>query len=168
MTSHFKPLLVTVSPDVLLAARDLASQHLDLKGSFTNSKGALAGAVGEILFEQYFFPTERINNFEYDFLFHGHKVDIKCKRMNLCGQFVRGNYSASISAANAHDDVIYFHCRVRKDYQVAWLLGWGWKSEHTGLKQGKVSQSGSGATWAQDSLQAHYEDLHCPEELYTI
>lgn len=98
----------------------------NLKGSITEGKSNLYGALGEIIVNDYFtqkgLTVDFSSTYDYDMKIEGYKVDVKTKRTTV---IPKPNYLCSISSWNTKQKCdFYFFLRIDKDLKEGYLLGY--------------------------------------------
>ena len=124
-------------------------QDVSLRGSITKGKGNIYGALGEVVVNDIYskhYDCEFINNYDYDLIIDGDKVDVKTKRTTVKPS---EEYNCSISAFNTTQDCnFYVFVRITEDKKTAYVLGY--KKKTTFFKQaifgkkGQVDPDGNG------------------------
>lgn len=122
----------------------LLEEQQQFRNKFTiRKKNSLyIGILGEVLYEKLFEGAVRINNFNYDFLYRGRKIDVKTKE---CKFKPKPHYSATVEAYTRYQQKCeaYVFFRIRRDHKVAWLLGS--KNKSTFFKHAKFYKKGDTA-----------------------
>ena len=143
---------INITPEQVTRAKDL--YYFDsLNGSITNGKGNIYGAVGEIITFDYFASVtdcEQSNNFDYDLIIDGYRVDVKTKRSNVAPKHY---FNCSIPSFNTSQRCdYYFFVRVTDDLKTGYLLGYISKDNFfTNARLNKKGeQDGSGFVFKTD------------------
>jgi hypothetical protein len=102
-----------------------------LKGSITEGRSNLYGALGEVITFDYLASTGRNvimkSTADYDMTINGNKVDIKTKKTTVTPL---PNFNCSIAAYNTTQKCDhYLFVRVHENLHDAWLLGYIHKNE---------------------------------------
>jgi hypothetical protein len=106
-----------------------AKQHYEfneLKNSITKGQNNIFGALGEIVFYDYYKnqgkDINHVGSIDYDYKLEGYKIEIKTKKVF---QLDTINVKATVAAYNTRQDCdFYFFIQVSSDMQKAWLLGY--------------------------------------------
>jgi len=130
-----------VTEDQLKRARS----HYDfgaLKGSITQGKSNIYGAVGEVIVHDFLKETGRRvkfdNTADYDMIVNGNKVDVKTKRTTVPPL---QSFNCSIAAYNTTQKCdLYVFARVHENLKEAWVLGWEKKEDF--FKKAKFHRKG--------------------------
>ena len=112
---------ITISLEMLDAARQKAKELGKLNNSILKGKGNLAGFLGEQIALS-FLGGEWQNTYEYDILLSdGEKVDVKTKQTSVTPL---PEYDCSVAKYNTKQLCdSYAFVRVRNDFTVGWYLG---------------------------------------------
>jgi len=112
---------VTITDDMLLTARDKASEMGTLHNSITRGGGNIAGFIGEAIAQKVLGGVLN-NTYDYDLVLDdGTTVDVKTKQTSV---EPKDSYDCSISAFNTKQKCdMYCFVRVKIDYSVGWYLG---------------------------------------------
>ena len=101
-----------------------------LPNSFTRGAGRMIGFIGEVAFEKLYPESLYVGDkvFTHDYVLGKRTIDVKSKG---CAGKPQPHYTASVNCAEGKKlgANSYFFVRVRKDFSMAWVLGWA-----TGLK----------------------------------
>jgi len=116
-------------------------QDVSLRGSITKGKGNIYGALGEVvvydLYNKYY-ECEFINNYDYDLIIDGDKIDVKTKRTTVRPS---EEYNCSISAFNTTQKCdFYVFVRITEDKKKAYVLGY--KKKASFFKQAEFGKKG--------------------------
>ena len=103
----------------------------ELNGSITKGKSNIYGALGEIVFYDYFLnkgmEIDFNSTYDYDMIIKGYKIDVKTKRTTV---IPKDNYLCSISSFNIKQICdFYFFCRITEDLKICYLLGYKRKKD---------------------------------------
>ena len=112
---------IKVTDEMLLSARDKASEMGRLHNSITRGAGNLAGFIGEEIAKVVLGGTLS-NTYNYDLILdNGKTVDVKTKQTSVAPL---ETYDCSIAAFNTKQDCDYYcFVRVKNDFTVGWYLG---------------------------------------------
>ncbi len=118
-----------------------------LKGSIMRGKSNIFGALGEVVFYDYF-KNENISfvsTFDYDMIINGRKVDVKTKRTSVRPKM---SFLCTVASYNTRQKCdFYFFCMVKTDFSKAYLLGYISKKEFfkkaTFNKKGELDEKGN-------------------------
>ena len=99
----------------------------------------LSGKLSEVCFGDYF-GGEHINDYHYDFLFNGRKIEIKTK---ACSNFApKPNWYCCVPTYFEQNTDYYVFARVNKDLSTLWFVGYISKIEFCDksifVKEGEV------------------------------
>ena len=102
-----------------------------LRGSITDGKSNIYGAIGEIIMYDFFREgTNKVkidNTYDYDITIGKSTFDIKTKHTTT---HPRGHYNCSVAAFNTKQKCDYYvFCRVTKDLKIGYILGYKKKGE---------------------------------------
>ena len=119
-----------------------------LNNSITKGKSNIYGALGEIVVHDFFIAKNRsvslINDYNYDIVIDGYKVDVKTKKTTV---IPKKHYLCSIAVYNTKQMCdFYFFVRIKENLEYAYLLGYYWKDKFfdraTFNKQGELDVNG--------------------------
>lgn len=112
---------VVVTGDMLVKARDKATEMGRLRNSITNGAGNIAGFIGEAIAQQVMGGV-LANTYDYDLILcNGKTVDVKTKQTSVKPL---DTYDCSIAGLNATQECDYYaFVRVKNDFSVGWFLG---------------------------------------------
>lgn len=118
------------TPEQVREALDLYEFGV-LRDSFTKGKGNVYGALGEIVTRDLFVSkghtVELVQEYEYDLIVDGCKVDVKTKRTSVTPE---QHFNASVCAKNTRQSCdVYLFTRVLDDLSTCFLLGWMTRAE---------------------------------------
>jgi hypothetical protein len=150
-----------ITPEIIRKAKTIYNFR-NLKTSFTNGKSQLYGAIGEILFQEYYNIPELSNTYDYDVIFKGKKIDIKTKKTGVKPLPIY-NCSVALSSFKQKTDG-YFFVRIMNDYSKGYLLGYTSKKDffnygHFYLKGEKDIVSNDGFNFKVDCFNLTINDL---------
>jgi hypothetical protein len=112
---------VSVTPKMLVEARDKAAEMGKLRNSITNGAGNIAGFIGEAIAQQVL-GGKLDNTYDYDLVLdNGTKIDVKTKQTSVKPL---ETYDCSIANLNTKQQCDYYcFVRVKNDFTVGWYLG---------------------------------------------
>lgn len=121
-----------------------------LNGSITKGQGNIYGALGEIIVHDLYQKVYEVkfeNNYDYDLVIDGDRVDVKTKRTTVKPN---SNYNCSISAFNTRQKCdFYVFVRITEDKRTAYVLGYKKKKaffkQAVFGKKGEVDPDGNGS-----------------------
>ena len=133
---------VIVTDEMLLKAREKASEMGQLHNSILRGQGNMSGFIGEQVALSVL-GGSWVNTYDYDITVGEYKVDVKTKQTTV---EPRPFYECSVADFNTKQNCdAYAFVRVLKDYSVAWFLGVLTKQEYFDkavfLKKGQVDPS---------------------------
>ena len=140
-------LIVEITQEQIERAKKLYPFN-ELRGSITNGKSNLYGALGEIIVHDLCkgngLNVDFNSTYDYDLIIDGYKVDVKTKRTTVKP---KDNYLCSISSFNTKQKCnFYFFVRINENLKQGYLLGYKSKSkffsESTFNKKGDVDVNG--------------------------
>lgn len=112
---------VKITDEMLLKAREKATEMGRLKNSILRGGGNVAGFLGEIIAEEALNAKEN-NTYNYDLTMKdGKTVDVKTKQTSVKP---KPHYGCTVSKASAKQQCDYYaFVRVKNDFTVGWFLG---------------------------------------------
>lgn len=112
---------VSVTPKMLVEARDKAAEMGKLRNSIINGAGNIAGFIGEAIAQQ-ILGGKLDNTYDYDLVLdNGTTVDVKTKQTSVKPL---DTYDCSIANLNTTQKCDYYcFVRVKNDFSVGWYLG---------------------------------------------
>ena len=125
--TDFNPIKLKITDDMLDQAQRRNKGAYN-SNSFMAGAGNVVGFLGEYMVQSIRSDFEFKDDFNYDFISKGRKVDIKTKKQNVPTDPL-GMYEASIADESLHQKVDYYvFCRVywdniKKTYPFGWILG---------------------------------------------
>jgi len=133
---------VIVTDEMLLKAREKASEMGQLHNSILRGQGNMSGFIGEQVALSVL-GGSWVNTYDYDITVGEYRVDVKTKQTTV---EPRPFYECSVADFNTKQNCdAYAFVRVLKDYSVAWFLGVLTKQEYFDkavfLKKGQVDPS---------------------------
>jgi len=113
---------IVTTPEQVKRARELY-RFGALKNSIKRGESNIFGALGEIVFGDYYPDWQKIESYDFDFRnATGFTVDVKSAN---CGFPPGPEWNCSVAKTSQHQKPdIYFFARVKKDLSTVWLLGW--------------------------------------------
>lgn len=98
---------VDITPEISRIAETKAAEMGSLKNSITDGEGNYAGFLAEEAVKSYLgLPLgTRENTFDYDFIYCGLKMEVKCKRTTVVP---KPDYEASVAAYNTRQKCDYY------------------------------------------------------------
>jgi len=149
---------------LLEQASEWAEELGSLRGSIENGEANTAGRYGELVFKQVF-GGEIADNYDYDILFNGFKIDVKSKRRTVKAQ---PRYEASIADWNPDQDCdLYYFTSIRtgavdEPYRYVDLFGYidsdTYHEKATFHKAGEKDPD-NGFTFSADCYNLPYREL---------
>lgn len=156
---------IKITDELLTRAKETC-QHGVLKGSVNKGKFNIIGYLGEALFELHYKNAKRMNNFDYDFLLDGKRIEIKSTKTPCAPG---PNFRSDVYAFNTRQACdYYFFVHIKNDMSIGWLTGYLSKQEFirtaTVRKAGTVEtyKDGSSKTLKGDSYSVLVKDLKKP------
>ena len=133
---------VEITDEMLLAAREKATEMGELKNSILKGQGRLAGFVGEQVVMK-ILGGKWENTYDYDINVNNVRIEVKTKQTTVQPL---PHYECSVAAFNIKQNCdAYAFVRVLKDFSVGWFLGVMKKDEFfqkaKRLKKGEVDPS---------------------------
>jgi hypothetical protein len=133
---------VEITDEMLLAAREKATEMGELNNSILKGQGSLAGFVGEQVVMK-ILGGKWENTYDYDINVDNVRVEVKTKQTTVQPL---PHYECSVAAFNIKQNCdAYAFVRVLKDFSVGWFLGVMKKDEFfqkaKRLKKGEVDPS---------------------------
>lgn len=112
---------ITITPEMLVEARDKAAEMGKLRNSITSGAGNIAGFIGEAIAQQVL-GGKLDNTYDYDLVLDsGTTVDVKTKQTSVKPL---PTYDCSIANLNTKQQCDYYaFVRVKNDFTVGWYLG---------------------------------------------
>lgn len=112
---------VTITPTMLVEARDKAAEMGRLRNSITSGAGNIAGFIGEFIAQEVL-GGALMNTYDYDLVLdNGTKIDVKTKQTSVKPL---ATYDCSIANLNTKQQCDYYaFVRVKNDFTVGWYLG---------------------------------------------
>lgn len=112
---------VEISNEMLIKARDKASEMGQLNNSILRGGGNVAGFLGEVIAAEVLNGMEN-NTYNYDMILDdGKTVDVKTKQTSVKP---KPHYGCTVSKASAKQQCDYYaFVRVKNDFTVGWFLG---------------------------------------------
>jgi hypothetical protein len=119
---------VKITDEMLLSAREKATEMGLLHNSILRGGGSIAGFLGEQVVLNVL-GGSWLNSYDYDIVLDdGRKVEVKTKQTSATPL---PHYSCSISNFNTKQDCdIYAFTRILKDFSKGWFLGYLSKEEY--------------------------------------
>ena len=133
---------VEITNEMLVSAREKATEMGQLNNSILKGQGSLAGFVGEQVVMQ-ILGGKWENTYDYDINVDNVRVEVKTKQTTVQPM---SHYECSVAAFNIKQSCdAYAFVRVLKDFSVGWFLGVMNKDEFfqkaKKLKKGEVDPS---------------------------
>ena len=133
---------VEITDEMLLAAREKATEMGELNNSILKGQGSLAGFVGEQVVMK-ILGGKWENTYDYDINVDNVRIEVKTKQTTVQPL---PHYECSVAAFNIKQNCdAYAFVRVLKDFSVGWFLGVMKKDEFfqkaKKLKKGEVDPS---------------------------
>lgn len=133
---------VEITDEMLLAAREKATEMGELNNSILKGQGSLAGFVGEQVVMK-ILGGKWENTYDYDINVNNVRIEVKTKQTTVQPL---PHYECSVAAFNIKQNCdAYAFVRVLKDFSVGWFLGVMKKDEFfqkaKRLKKGEVDPS---------------------------
>jgi hypothetical protein len=133
---------VEITDEMLLAAREKATEMGELNNSILKGQGSLAGFIGEQVVIQ-ILGGKWENTYDYDINVNDVRVEVKTKQTTVQPL---PHYECSVAAFNVKQNCdAYAFVRVLKDFSMGWFLGVMKKDEFfekaKKLKKGEVDPS---------------------------
>lgn len=119
---------IIISEEQIKRAKELYDFN-KLKNSFTKGESQIYGALGEIVFIDYYSidKNAHVGAKDYDFFYRNSKVEIKTKKTSIQPL---PYYLCSIPMTSAHQECDqYVFIRILNDMSKAWICGWITKSK---------------------------------------
>lgn len=82
-----------------------------------------AGLLGEIIFERLYPTATKAENFSYDYLYDGIRIDVKCKLRNVPAHLGQDASIYEYQFKRCGADAFYFMSTM-PDFNRVWLCGW--------------------------------------------
>ena len=103
-----------------------------LNNSIEKGAGNFAGALGEILFKDYYKNKDanllHSQDYNYDFIFNNKKIEIKTARVN---NLPKMHHHVNLSDHNSRQKCdFYFFIYVTNDYNKGWFVGYESKKKY--------------------------------------
>lgn len=126
MISNDDIIHVDIPENIIIVAKQQASDMGVLNGSFRKGSGNIIGFIGELLICQYANVQQVDRNsdciYDYDLVIKNIKCDVKSKEVTTWPNI---NYECSIEKFNTSQQCdIYIFTRIMRDFSSAWILGW--------------------------------------------
>lgn len=110
-----------------------------LRNSIEKGKGNIVGLLGEWLFQQFRPEADHVNDFDFDFVSKGKRIEVKTKKINHKPD---AKYYCNVSHFNTRQNAdIYVFAFVNSDFTVGYLCGWEYKADF--FKKAKFYSDGS-------------------------
>lgn len=135
---------VTITPKIFEEAETFAllfpvCNHKSTMTGEQNKIANLTGNLAESCFNYVFPNAERVNNYDFDFVWNDKTIDVKSKR---CNSVPQNNFIVSVMeySLNQQKNDYYVFARVKEDYSKCWILGVisksGFRKKSTLMKEG--------------------------------
>lgn len=135
-----------------------------LRGSITNGKSNIFGALGEIIIYDFFikngYNVNFFSTYNYDLIINDYKIDVKTKKTSVIPQI---NYLCSISSYNTVQKCdYYFFVRIKEDMKKGFLLGYLSKKEffQKSIFKNKNDKDINGWKFKDDCYNIEISNLH--------
>ena len=114
---------ILINKDQIERAKELYDFY-NINNSFTKGESQIYGALGEILFIDYYNlnNSSHIGHADYDFMFKNKKIEVKTKKSSVQP---RPYYLCSLPINSLHQRCDeYVFVRILKDMSKGWICGW--------------------------------------------
>jgi len=113
---------VKITPEMRRRAKEIAEAHRVYltDNSFNKGRSLVHGEMGEIIFETRYKKAERVNDFNYDFVYEGKRIEIKSSKVQTTP---KGKYEISVPAYNMQETDYYVFTAILWDCTDAWIHG---------------------------------------------
>jgi len=152
-------LKVDISHSMLVSAAARGVRMGRLKHSFMSGERNLVGALGEEIYSSVVPDAELVDNYDYDFLCRGLRVDVKTR---IVSSEPRPEWEFAIHfARNSQDVDFYIFCAVSECFRVGWLIGYIHRDGllKSGVRYKKGDEMPQGGRYKSDCHIVYIKDL---------
>lgn len=121
-----------------------------LKNSIEKGRGNIVGLLGEWLFQQFRPEADHVDEYDFDFVSKGKRIEVKTKKIN---SKPNSDFHCNVSHFNTRQNAdIYIFAAVLSDFSKGYLYGWEYKAEF--FKKAKFYSDG--ATYESGPLKDRF------------
>lgn len=141
-----------------IRAKKMAEQLGELPNSHSKGKGNEIGYLAEEAFQIIYPKAIRVNNFDYDFILNGKKIDVK----GLFTYHEPKPYHENVFRPRKEnqDTDFYYFISIHASLEYGWNLGWVTREFYLkcpDVKKGEIA--GSGKPYRDHGKRVYYKDM---------